>query len=103
MKQLRVALFVSALLAAGAFYPAHNYNYFVLLKWVVFTTSIWAAVIEGENKQTFAVVVFCVVAVIHNPIMRFYFDRNIWLGIDGVTAAWMIFKSITIRFQNHKQ
>ena len=97
MNPLRIALFVSALLAAGAFYPDHSYNYFVLLKWVVFATSIWAAVIVGENKQTFSVVVFGAIAIIHNPIMRFHFDRTIWLVIDGVTAAWFAFQSLKLK------
>lgn len=87
MNPLRIALFVSALLAAGAFYPNHSYNYFVLLKCALFATAIWAAVVEGEKKRTFAAIVFGAIAIIHNPIMRFHFDRNIWLGIDGVTAA----------------
>lgn len=99
---IRFSLIISSLLAAGAFYPHHSYNYFVLLKWVLFTTSIWAAVHEGENKQTFGVIVFCAIALIHNPIMRFHFDRNTWLVIDGASAGWLIFKAITISFQNQK-
>ena len=94
MPPIRIALIVSGILAAGAFYPDHSYNYFLLLKWVVFATSIWAAVIEGENKQTFSVVVFGAIAIIHNPIMRFHFDRNTWLVIDGATAAWFAFQSL---------
>lgn len=96
MHPIRYALIVSALVAAGAFYPHHNYNYFTLLKWVLFATSIWAAVIEVEKKRTFAVVVFCAVALIHNPFMRFHFDRNIWLAIDGSTAAWFCFRALLV-------
>lgn len=94
MHPVRYALILSAILAAGAFYPAHNYNYFILLKWVVFATSAWAAVLEGEKKRTFSVIVFCAVAVIHNPFMRFHFDRETWLVIDGVSALWLLFKAI---------
>ena len=89
MQPIRYALIASALLAAGAFYPHHNYNYFVLMKWVVFGTSTWAAFLEGEKKRTFAVTVFCAVALIHNPFMEFQFERKTWLVIDGVTAAWL--------------
>lgn len=97
MSPIRIALIISGILAAGAFYPNHSYNYFVILKWVVFSTSIWAAVSEGENKRTFAVVVFGAIALIHNPIMRFHFDRNIWLVIDGLTAAWFAFKALKLK------
>ena len=51
MLPIRYALIASALIAAGAFYPHHSYNYFVLLKWVVFATSIWAAIIESGKKR----------------------------------------------------
>jgi hypothetical protein len=53
MNPLRVALLVSAMLAVGAFYPTHSYNYFVLLKCALFATAIWAAIVEGEKKRTF--------------------------------------------------
>lgn len=97
MHPLRVALIIAGLLAAGAFYPNHSYNYFILLKWVLFATSIWAAVLDGESKQSFALVVFGAIALIHNPILKFHFEREVWLVIDGITSAWMIFKSITIK------
>ncbi len=100
---LRFVLIFSALIAAGAFYPHHSYNYFVLLKCVLFATSIWAAIIEGENKRIFGVVAFVAVAIIHNPIMRFYFERNTWLVIDGVTAAWLVFRAITMNSKNSKK
>jgi hypothetical protein len=93
MNPIRYALIVSALLAAGAFYPNHSYNYFVLLKWVLCGTSIWAAVIDGEKKRIFTVAVFCAIALIHNPIMKFHFERDVWLVIDGISAAWFIFQS----------
>ena len=94
MQPIRYALIISALLAAGTFYPHHNYNYFILLKWALFATSIWAAMIAGEKKRTFAMVVFCAVALLHNPIMRFHFVRDTWLVIDGVTAAWFVLQAI---------
>ena len=99
MHPIRYALIVSALLAAGAFYPDHSYNYFVLLKWVLFATSIWAAVVEGEMKRIFSVAVFCALALIHNPIMKFHFERDVWLVIDGMSAIWFILKSIN----NHQK
>jgi len=94
MHPIRYALIVSAILAAWAFYPHHNYNYFILLKWALFATSIWAAVIEGEKKRTLAVVLFCAIALIHNPIMKFHFVRYTWFVIDGVTAAWFVLQAI---------
>lgn len=96
MPPIRYALIASTLIAAGAFYPHHNYNYFILLKWALFATSVWAAVIESEKKRTFAVVVFCAIALIHNPFMRFHFERNTWLVIDGVTAAWFGFMALLV-------
>lgn len=97
MHPIRYALIISGFIAAGAFYPDHSYNYFVLLKWAITGTAIWAAVIEGEKNRTFAVVVFCAVALIHNPFFRFSFPRSTWLVIDGFTAAWFILRSFALR------
>jgi hypothetical protein len=106
MNPIRYALIISALLAAGAFYPDHSYNYFVLLKWVLFATSIWAVVIEREKKRIFSVAVFCALALIHNPIMKFHFERDVWLVIDGMSAVWMIHRSLSMGWMiepNQKQ
>ena len=94
MHPFRYTLIISALIAAGAFFPHQGYNYYVLLKWAVFGTAVWATVIEAEKKRTFAVVVFCAIALIHNPIMKFHFNRNIWLVIDGTSAAWFTFQAL---------
>jgi hypothetical protein len=88
MHPVRYALLAAAVILAGAFFPHHNYNYFVLLRWVVFATAAWAAVVESERKRVFAVVVFCLVAVLHNPFMKFTFHRDTWLALDGLTAVW---------------
>jgi LPS sulfotransferase NodH len=101
MHPLRYALIVSALLAAGAFLPHHGYNYFVLLKWAIFATAVWAGVVEGQKRRTFAVMVFCIIALIHNPLMRFHFERNVWLVIDGITAVWFVYRAI--RMPQYKQ
>lgn len=94
---IRYALIISALIVAGAFYPHHSYNYFVLLKWAVTGTAVWAAVAEGEKKRTFAVMIFCMVALIHNPFFRFSFPRDTWLVIDGITAVWFMFMTFFIK------
>jgi hypothetical protein len=52
----------------------------------------------GGSNRTFAMVVFCAVALIHNPILRFHFERNTWLVIDGISSAWMLFKALAIKF-----
>ncbi len=100
MPPIRCALIASALVAAGAFYPHHSYNYFVLLKWMLFATSIWTAVIEGEKNQTFAVIVFWTIALIHNPIMKFHFDRNIWLEINEISAVCFAIQSLKPQIKN---
>jgi hypothetical protein len=78
---------------AGAFLPDHGYNYFVLLKWVVFLTAGWAAVILSK-RQNSTFFIFVAVAIIHNPFLKFHFSRDIWLVLDGVTAAWFAFHAI---------
>jgi hypothetical protein len=98
MNAFRIALALSILLLTGAFYPSHSYNYFVLLKWVVFGTSVWGMIRAADTKSTPAIWIFVASAIIHNPIMKFRFERETWLGVDGITA--LIF--IVLMFRMYK-
>jgi hypothetical protein len=97
MNAFRIALALSILLLAGAFYPDHSYNYFVLLKWMVFGTSIWGAVRAAEIKSTATIWIFVASAIIHNPIMKFHFGRETWLWVDGITGVIFIVLMFQIR------
>jgi uncharacterized membrane protein len=87
---MNAALIFSVLVLLGAFYPDHNYNYFVFLKWVVFGTSAWAAVGVAQGQNKVLTWIFITSAIIHNPIMKFRFQRETWLWIDGLTALLMV-------------
>ena len=102
MPPLRIALLVAALVLVGAFFPHHSYNYFVLLRWVVFGTAAWAAVVEGDSKRRVACVVFCLVALLHNPFLKFSFHRGTWLVIDGMTAAWFALQAIRLKYNKSR-
>lgn len=82
---IRIALGLSTLLLAGAFLPHHSYNYFILLKWVVFLTAVWAASKLSKN-QSLAFFIFVGVAILHNPFLKFHFSRDTWLVFDGISA-----------------
>jgi hypothetical protein len=100
---MNAALIFSVLVLLGAFYPDHNYNYFVFLKWVVAGTSVWAAIQSAERKQNVALWVFVASAIIHNPIMKFHFERETWLWIDGVTAIYFILSTAKSFFQENSK
>lgn len=93
MNGVRTALGISILILLGAFLPHHGYNYFILLKWVVFLTAGWAASVLSKNQPP-SFFIFVAVAVLHNPFLKFHFLRDTWLVLDGVTAAWFAIQAV---------
>ena len=87
MKPAQYALLFSAAVLLGAFYPDHSYNYFTFLKWVVTVSAIWGAIHAHENGRQIPTFILASAAIIHNPILKFSFERETWLIVDGATAV----------------
>lgn len=94
MKPVQYALLFSAAVLLGAFYPDHSYNYFVFLKWVVTVSAIWGAINAHENPRQITTFILAGAAILHNPILKFSFERETWLVLDGATAVLFLVLAI---------
>lgn len=101
MKPAQYALVVSALVLLGAFYPNHSYNYFVLLKWVVTLTAVWGAIHAYQNRRGASTFLLAGAAILHNPILKFSFERETWLILDGTTAV--LFLVLVAKHKSHEK
>lgn len=65
------------------------YSYYMLLRVIVCITAAWLAIetYQRTRMATAWCVLFLVVAVIFNPLLRFHLTREIWSVFNIVAAA----------------
>ncbi len=71
----------------------HPYGYYKLLRFVVCGVSAYGAYFSAEIKKTGWAWIFGSIALLFNPVIPFYFKRNIW-GIIDIVASVIILISI---------
>lgn len=74
-----------------------SYGYYVFLRWVVFLVSGFLVYLAHNLKKTIWVVMFTLIAILFNPIVRISLDRETWQVIDLVTASIFIFSFFQVR------
>ncbi len=63
-----------------------GYGYYQLLRWLTTICSILCA-LNFKDKSTTFFVLFCIIAVLFNPIAPIYLDKDIWKTIDLITGV----------------
>lgn len=82
-----LTILIALLLLVTAFGDLHvHYSFYQILKWLVTTSAILAA-IYNKDKNTSLFVSFCVIAVIFNPIIPIYFGKVNWKVVDGISGV----------------
>lgn len=64
----------------------HPYAYYQLLRWVVCGASAYSAYLYLKADRTALVWVFGIMAILFNPIVPFYLDKNTWQLLDLIAA-----------------
>ncbi|MCX6718473.1 MAG: hypothetical protein NTY81_02630 [Candidatus Staskawiczbacteria bacterium] len=62
------------------------YSYYQLLRWVVMIVAGYTAYNAYKDKKNNEVWIFGIMAVLFNPIIPFYLQKNTWQLIDIVSA-----------------
>jgi len=83
MKNLSIFCGILLLAAIPSFWP---YSFYVLLRWIIFTSSLYIAYNFYNSKIKSWFFVFGGIALIFNPILPVYFNKPIWVGIDFVSS-----------------
>jgi len=85
---------VMLLLAIPAIWP---YGYYTLLRWVVTATAIFLVWITYNLKKTFWLVLMGLVAVLFNPLIPIYLDKETWVIIDFIVAILFLVSIFKIK------
>lgn len=84
-------IITAILLLITAFADLHvGYGYYQILRWCVTVCSVIMA-INLKDKNTVLFVIFCIVAVLFNPITPIYLTKSLWKIIDGIVGLFFIF------------
>lgn len=72
------------------------YAYYQLLRWVVCGVGAYSAYVAYMQERKGWTGVFVVIAILFNPIMPFYMERDTWQILDVVAAIpFLVFAFIT--------
>jgi len=66
---------------------SHPYGYYQLLRWVVAIVAAYSAYQAYEHKKNFWTWTFVAMAILFNPIMPFYLERETWQILDVAAAV----------------
>jgi len=70
------------------------YGYYTFLRITVFIVSI-ICVIEYFEKRNIFVILFAIVAILFNPLIPVYLDKETWVPIDIITAVIFVISIFT--------
>ena len=65
------------------------YGYYQILRWCV-TICAGLTAYNYKDKNNALCILFCIIAILFNPLAPIYLDKNIWKTIDLATAVAFI-------------
>lgn len=78
----------------------HPYGYYTLLRFVVCGVSVYGAYFATGLKKDGWAWIFGIIAVLFNPIIPIYLDRNTWAFIDVGVVAILLISLFSVRKTN---
>ena len=94
MKWLTIASGIALLLAIM---PSWPYDYYILLRWFIFISSIVVAIGFYKSKLTGWVFTFGAIAFLFNPLYPVYLSRSSWTPIDLISAVLFFISSHSVK------
>lgn len=84
--KLMIIMATSIFLFITAFFDFKMpYVYFQLLRWCVFLCSLVVAY-DLKDKKDFIFILFCIIAVLFNPLAPIHMERESWRIVDGIAG-----------------
>ncbi|MPY08939.1 DUF6804 family protein [Moraxella catarrhalis] len=68
-----------------------SYSYYTLLRLIAFGVFGWAAYISFVRHEKILPWIFIVLALVYNPIIQVYFPNEIWIVINLLSVAFLVF------------
>jgi hypothetical protein len=93
-----LTLICAAFLLIALFYLP--IGYYTFLRIIVTIGAIVIIVKELENGFNFWVISFGIIAILFNPLIPIYLNKEAWILLDVIAAVLFIIKSLTIKQNN---
>ncbi|MDD5741953.1 MAG: hypothetical protein PHX87_00830 [Candidatus Peribacteraceae bacterium] len=93
--------FIAAVMLLGAL-GHHPYAYYQLLRWVVCGVAAYSAYIAYESKNQVWTWIFGITAVLFNPLVPFYLERETWQLLAGAAAIVFVGSLFLFKFVQKK-
>jgi hypothetical protein len=82
-----------------ALYPGNPSGYYTLLHWVCCGILIYQASRAVSQKRQIWVWIFGITALVYNPIFRLHFHRELWFGINIITAGIVVVSIFSLKIR----
>ena len=66
------------------------YGYYMLLRIVVTIVFIWSAYVSYVRKRKIIPWIFCLGAIMFNPLFKIYFPKELWAIIDVAAGVFLL-------------
>ena len=84
-----------------AVFPIPEYNFYILLRWIICSTAIYIAYNSYKSKKIYWSWIMGIVALTFNPTRAFHFEKDTWSVID--LAAAILFGITILIFRVNKK
>jgi len=95
-KKKTIALGIAAVFLFLALFDGWQYGFFTILRFVVFAATAYTAWMAYQDKQEGWAWMMGAVAVLFNPFIPVYLERETWVVIDALvgvfnlTSIWLL-------------
>ncbi len=92
-----VVLFIAAVLLFLALINGLPYGFFTLLRFIIFASSTYIAWLTYAQEKQKWTLIFGLIAVLFNPFIPIYLNREIWVIIDILVGIFMLISIFILR------
>jgi len=89
-KKILIPIVISSILLVIALFSISEYGYYLFLRWVVFLSAIYVVYLFMGYKRTNWIWVIVIIAILFNPIIPIYLNKEIWQIMDIIVAILLI-------------
>ena len=102
-KKKNIALVVASAVLFLALFDGWEYGFFTMLRFVVFATTAYVAWIAFEGKKERWVWFLGLVAILFNPFIPIYLERETWVVIDLIVALLLLATAFFLKLETHSE
>lgn len=73
------------------------YGFYIIIRWIISVASVLLALNFKDNKNQKLSFTFWAVAILFNPIIPIYLNKDIWVLVDLVVSILFFFISSKIK------